>query len=394
MNILGQVEPGYERLREAFAEGQKDDPGGAQLCVYRHGKEIASLATGRDTVRDQPYTEQTLSVIMSCSKGITATAAHMLVERGKIDVDAPVTRYWPEFASAGKSDVRVHHLLSHSAGLMGFAPELGVEVRDLLDWSRCTRALEAMAPLWAPGTATAYHAITYGYLVGEVIRRVSGKTPGRFVGDVIAGPLALDLWIGLPAREEDRVAPQVSARPDGTVEQMTALFKGLGMDIEDRIVRTMLVAIASIGEAQRLLNSAEGYAAEIPAGNGIANAKSLARMYAATIGEVDGMRLLNKETIELARKPRTDNLPSPGPLAKLPAPPRFGLGYELNRVVVPMLGEGSFGHAGAGGRLGFAHPESGIAVAYISSRMDWDGISGPDVRWVPWLETLTEIAKQ
>jgi CubicO group peptidase (beta-lactamase class C family) len=394
MNILGHVQPGYERLKESFAEGQKNDPGGAQLCVYRHGKEIASLATGRDTVRDRPYTEQTLSVIMSCSKGVTATAAHRLVEREQIDVDAPVARYWPEFASAGKSDVRVHHLLSHSSGLMGFGPELGVEVRDLLDWSRCTRALEAMAPLWPPGTATAYHAITYGYLVGEIIRRVSGKTPGRFVADEIAGPLKLDLWIGLPAREEDRVAPQVSARPDGTVEQITALFKGLGMDLEDRTVRTLMAAVASMGEAQTLLNSPAGHAAEIPAGNGVANARSLARMYAATIGDVDGARLLNKETIERARKPRTDNLPPPPALAKLPPAPRFGLGYELSRMVVPMLGEGSFGHAGAGGRLGFAHPESGIAVAYVSSRMDWDGISGPDARWVPWLAALTEIARQ
>lgn len=394
MDIQGNVERGFERLREAFAAGQANDPGGAQLCVYRHGKEIASLATGRDTVRDLPYTEDTLSVIMSCSKGITATVAHMLVERGAIDPDGPVTGYWPEFGAAGKSDIRVHHLLSHSAGLMGFAPELGVQVRDLLDWTRCTRALETMAPLWPPGTASAYHAITYGYLVGEVIRRVSGKSAGHFVADEIAGPLKLDLWIGLPASEEPRVAPQVSARPDGSEEQMRALFSGLGMDLEDRTVRTLLAAIAGIAEAQTLLNSPEGHAAEIPAGNAVANAKSLARLYAATIGEVDGIQLLSPQTIDRARAPRTDGLPSPAPLAKLPPPPRFGLGYELNRMVVPMLGEGSFGHAGAGGRLGFAHPESGMAVAYVSSRMDWDGISGPDARWVPWLETLNEIAKR
>ena len=394
MDITGHAEPGYERLREAFAEGQKNDPGGAQLCVYRDGKEIASLATGRDTVRDQPYTEDTLSVIMSCSKGVTATAAHMLIDRGAIDPDAPVARYWPEFAAAGKAEIRVHHLLSHSAGLMGFAPELRVGVRDLLDWDRCTRALAAMEPLWEPGTATSYHAITYGYLVGEVVRRVSGKTPGRFVADEIAGPLKLDLWIGLPVREERRVAPQVSARPDGTVEQMTALFKSLGMDVEDRAVRTLLTAIAGMPEALALLNSAEGHAAEIPAGNAVANAKSLARMYAATIGDVDGVRLLTKATVDRARKPRTDGLPSPGQLAKLPPPPRFGLGYELNRMVVPMLGEGSFGHAGAGGRLGFAHPESGVAAAFVSSRMDWDGISGPDARWVPWLTALSDIAQR
>ena len=394
MEITGSVERGFEGLREAFAAGQANDPGGAQLCVYRRGKEIASLVTGRDTVRNRPYTEDTLSVIMSCSKGITATAAHMLVGKGAIDPDAPVTRYWPEFGASGKSDIRLHHLLSHSAGLMGFAPELGVQVRDLLDWARCTRALETMAPLWPPGTASAYHAVTYGYLVGEVIRRVSGKSVGRFVADEIAGPLKLELWIGLPASEEIRVAPQVSARPDGSEEQMRALFSGLGMDLEDRTVRTLLAAIAGMAEAQALLNSPEGHASEIPAANAVGNAKSLARLYAATIGDVDGVRLLSQATVDRARAPRTDDLPSPAPLAKLPRPPRFGLGFELNRMVVPMLGEGSFGHAGAGGRLGLAHPESGIAVAYVSSRMDWDGISGPDARWVPWLETLTEIAKR
>src|SRR5258706_11836539 len=122
MQMTGTVEQGFERLGEAFASGQSKDEGGAQLCVYRRGVEIASLATGRDTVRDRPYTEDTLSVLMSCSKGVTTTAAHMLVERGLIDPAAPVTRYWPEFGAAGKSDVRVHHLLTHTSGLMGFAP--------------------------------------------------------------------------------------------------------------------------------------------------------------------------------------------------------------------------------------------------------------------------------
>jgi CubicO group peptidase (beta-lactamase class C family) len=392
MQIEGTVAPGFERLRDAFAAGQKDDPGGAQLCVYRHGRQLASLATGRDTVRDKPYTEDTLSVVMSCSKGVTATAFHMAAERGLVDPDERVVRYWPEFGAGGKSEIRVAHLLDHTAGLMGFGPELGVTPRDLLDWTRCTTALASMEPLWKAGEARAYHAITYGYLVGEVLRRVTGKSVGQFVADEIARPLKLELWIGLPAREEPRVAPQVSGRPDATEDQARALFSGMGISLEDRIVRTLLAAVAGTQEALRLLNSAEGHAAEIPAGNAVGNAKSLARLYAATIADVDGVRLLKEATVKRARTPQHDGVLSPGPLRALPAPPRFGLGYELNRSVVPMLGEGSFGHAGAGGRLGFAHPESGMAVAYVSSRMDWDGISGPDARWVPWLAALTEIA--
>jgi CubicO group peptidase (beta-lactamase class C family) len=167
----------------------------------------------------------------------------------------------------------------------------------------------------------------------------------------------------------------------------------MGLDLDDRIVRTMLSAVAGTQEVLRLLNSPEGHAAEIPAGNAVGNARSLARLYAATIAEVDGVRLLSHEAILRARAPRNDTVPRPDILKNFPAPPRFGLGYELNRAVVPMLGEGSFGHAGAGGRLGFAHPESGFAVGYVCSRMDWDGLSGPDPRWVPWLDALNEIAR-
>ncbi|MEJ0028434.1 MAG: serine hydrolase domain-containing protein [Rhizomicrobium sp.] len=390
--IGGTVEKGFEKIREAFAEGQAADEGGAQLCVYRHGRKVVDLWTGRDTVKDRPYTDRTVAVTMSVSKGAVATMAHMLSERGLLDPDAPVTRYWPEFGQNGKEAATVADLLTHRVGLTSFEPASGVGPRELPDWEKCTAALAAMAPLWPPGTAYMYHAVTYGYLVGEVIRRVSGKTPGRFLAEEIAAPLGLDLWIGLPEREENRVAPYFSRRPGLTLEQWTMLLQGFGIDAQSRLAQAMLHAVIGTGEAIALINSREGHAAEIPAANMIGNAASLARMYAATIGEVDGVRLLQPQTVARAMAPQTEGLTAPGDFAKLPnpSPLRYGLGYQLTRSAAPMLGEGSFGHDGAGGRIGFAHPESGIAVGYVCNNMLWDGLRGPDDRWVPWTAALRE----
>jgi CubicO group peptidase (beta-lactamase class C family) len=389
----GTVEKGFESVRDAFAQGQANDEGGAQLCIYRGGETVVDLWTGRDKVNDRPYTDQTLTVLMSCSKGAVATAAHMLAERGLLDFDAPVTKYWPEFGQAGKENVPVSYLLSHRVGLNAFEPKSGIGSRDLLDWQRCTSALAAMAPLWEPGTAYLYHAVTYGYLVGEVIRRVSGKMPGKFIADEIATPLGLELWIGLPKEQEHRVAPHFSDRPTMTLEQWSGLLNGFGIDTSSRVALAMMHMITSTDDAIKLINTREGHAADIPAANMIGNARSLAKMYAATIGEVDGVRLLKRETMERARKSQTDGLKGPGDFAKLPNPDpqRLALGYELSRGIEPMLGPGSFGHAGAGGRLGFAHPESGFAVGYVCNNMLWDGIRGPDDRWLPWTKALNEI---
>jgi len=391
-DIGGTVEPGFERLREAFAQGQAADEGGAQLCVYRHGKKVVDLWCGRDRERDRPYTDKTLTVLMSCSKGAVATCAHLLSQRGLLDLDAPVTKYWPQFGQAGKQDVPVSDLLAHRVGLSGFEPDSGIGPRELLDWNKCTAALAAMTPLWAPGSAYMYHAVTYGFLVGEVIRRVSGKMPGKFFADEIAGPLGLEMWIGLPEAQEDRVAPHFSDRPALTLEQWTQLMAGFGIDTHSRVAQTMVHGLIGTDEAIKIMKSREGHAAEIPAGNMIGNAASLARMYAATIGEVDGVRLLKSDTVDTARAWQTKGLKAPGDFAKLPNPDpqRLGLGYELNRMNEPMLGDGSFGHAGAGGRMGFAHPESGVAVGYVCNNMLWDGIRGPDDRWVPWTKALRE----
>lgn len=390
LNCGGSVAAGFEKVRDAFVEGQRGDPGGAQLCVYRNGVRVVDLWAGRDVANDRPYEADTLTVLMSCTKGALAVCMSMLAERGLLDLEAPVARYWPEFAAAGKGDITVAHCLSHTAGLPVFQAGSGVGPRDLGDWSKCVQTLAAAAPLWPAGAAASYHAVTYGFLNGEILRRITGQTPGQFFADNVAKPLGLEFWIGLPGHLNARVAPHMPlpAQPG----RWAAIMKGAGIDIDHPVMKEILAGFDAIDGAIHFINTPEGRAAEIPAANGIANARALARMYAACIGEVDGVRLISGEAMQRARTSRTKETPPPGPMAALPRPPSegFGLGFELGNNVVQMLGKGSFGHTGAGGRLGFAHPESGIAVGFACSNMLWDNFS-PDPRWL-WKAPLREIA--
>lgn len=390
--VHGTTAAGFEGLRDAFGEGQAIDNGGAQLCIYRHGRRVVDLWTGRDKVNDRPYTDRTLTLCFSVSKGATATMAHMLAERGLLEYEAPVASYWPEFAANGKAKITVADILSHRAGLSSFDPDSGIAIRDLGDWARCTTALAAMQPLWEPRSAFSYHAITYGFLVGEVIRRITGKMPGQFFADEIARPLGLDLWIGLPEHEEPRVAQFYSERQGLTAEQMANLLTALGIDTTSRHAQATLKTMADLTGGLAFLNSPEGHAAQIPAANMTGTAASLARMYAATIGEVDGVRLLKADTVLGAVKPQIEGLNAPAGFDRIPmaSPHRYALGYQLTRTAAPMLGDGSFGHDGAGGRIGFAHPKSGTAVGYVGNNMIWDGMSGPDDRWLPWTKALRE----
>jgi CubicO group peptidase (beta-lactamase class C family) len=390
MQAEGTVARGFEKVREAFAEGQAHDEGGAQLCVYRHGRCVVDLWAGADKLKKRPYTADTITILMSCTKAVTAICVHMLAQRGLIDYDAPVARYWPEFAGSGKAAITVRDLLAHRAGLMSFDEAAGIQGTVLFDWKRCTDALAKMEPWWEPGTAYFYHALTFGYLAGELVRRVSGQTVGKFVDAEISRPLNLDLWIGLPAEQEDRVAPHIVPATQLTEDQARSLFAGLGMDLNARPVRAALGMIKTTSDGMELINTREAHAAELPFGNGVANARAMAKMYAACVGEIDGIRLLTPETVDRVRESQTEELGAPDSLRPLvgPGPQRFGLGFELPRPIEPMLGAGSFGHGGAGGRMAFAHPESGTAVAYVCNSMLWDGLTGPDQRWLGWTKAL------
>lgn len=406
--VRGTVAPGFEQVRAAFAAAHRHDAGGAQLAVHHDGRPVVDLWTGADPLRGQAFTGDSIGVVMSVTKGVVATCAHLLSERGELDLDAPVSAHWPEFAVRGKERITTADLLSHTAGLSGFDPAVGLGAAALPDWEACTGALAAAAPFWRPGTAVLYHTLTYGYLVGEVIRRATGRTVGQVLAAEAAGPLGLDLWIGLPQRQEPRyipaflhpprtgapepAAPGSAASGSSPAEQARALLDRLGIDPDAPLVRSTVAAALDVHAAVDLFNRREGQAAEIPAANGIANASSLARLYAALLAPVDGVRLLDGATLARAVRPRTDHLPAPTPFDRLPAAgrSRFGLGYELPRPGLPMLGHGSFGHAGAGGRLAFAQPRTGTAVGYLCTHMAWDPAAGADPRWQPWTEALAD----
>ena len=388
MDVGGYVSRGYEGVRDAFDAAQSADEGGGQLCIYRHGEKVVDLWAGRDKINDRPYGEDTLTIIMSCTKGATAAAVHRLAERGLIDYEARVADYWPQFAAGGKGDARIWQLMSHSVGLPGLDPESGLVADDLLVLEKHVAALEAMAPVWTPGASCVYHPITYGSLLDAVVRRVSGKSVSQLLAEEISGPLGLDFWIGLPLEQDARVAPHFSPTPGPGAEQIAALLTGFGIDTSTRLAKTVLLSLQHTGELIESMNNRGGRAIQLPAGNGVTNAASLAKMYAAMIGEVDGVRLLKPETVEKARTLRTGDMVPPGDLGKLQLglPTRYGLGYQLSRDPTEMLGEGSFGHDGAGGRMAFAHPESGTAAAYVANTMS-SGFAGPDPRWA-WMEEL------
>ncbi|HUZ12182.1 MAG TPA: serine hydrolase domain-containing protein [Caulobacteraceae bacterium] len=388
----GTVARGFEGVRSAFLAAQGGDAGGAQLSVYRNGAPIVDLWAGCDREQQRPYGETTITVLMSCTKGLVAGALHMLAERGLIDFDQPASRYWPQFGQAGKQRITVRQLVSHAGGLVGYEPEAGMGAAEIFDWERSVAALERMAPLWPPGEGALYHFVTFGTLAGELIRRVDGRTVGRFVAEEIAAPLGLDVWIGLPQQHEPRRAPHFHEGPTLAAGEWRGILAGLGIDVESRLARTYLSTITAVEGALALLNvSRAARAAELPAGNGIGDARALARFYAALIGEVDGVRLLGPAAMEQARaaQPGTRRPPAEFAAMAREGGQAFGLGFELASPMRPMLGPASFGHSGAGGRLGFAHPPSGVAVGYACNAMRAD-LAGPDQRWLGWTAALRE----
>ncbi|QKW50915.1 serine hydrolase domain-containing protein [Streptomyces buecherae] len=366
--IYGEVAAGFEPVREAFAANfaQHGDIGAA-VCVYQYGRPVVDLWGGvADPETDRPWTRDTLQLVYSATKGATATAAHMLAERGALDLDAPVAKYWPEFAANGKADIPVRWLLSHQAGLITL--DQPVPLNEALAWHPMAAALAAQRPQWTPGTAHGYHGRTWGWLVGEVIRRVSGRTPGRFFADEIAAPLGLDFFIGLPADQRDRVSRMVYQRP--AIDLTTVPAESVPEELREQVAAwrdpesLSNRAYAVTDPAAIDFDSPEVQAAELPASNGIGTAHALARMYAALIGEVDGVRLLTSETLASAAKEQAS-----GKDQVMLIPSRFSSGYMLPTETNPMIGPNSFGHTGRGGSLGFADPEQGIAFGYAMNNI-------------------------
>ncbi len=355
--VRGYVDADFEPVRDAFAANfERYGEVGAACCIHVAGRPVVDLAGGVTAPNsDVPYTADTLQMVASSTKGMVTVAAHLLAQEGKLDFDSPVTRYWPEFAAEGKETIPVRWLFSHRAGLA--AIDRPLTLQDVCDWDPVVDALAAQRPLWEPGSAHGYHVGTFGWLAGEVVRRVAGMSVGRFVAERIAAPLGLEFWIGLPQHLNARVAPMIpTPPPTGSPDVFTARLMDPTTLLHRAFVNPMLLP--------GTLNQPAFWAAEVPAANGIGTARALSRLYAACIGEVDGLRLLNPDTLQ-----RATEMQSAGEDLVLGYQTRYATGFQLSFPFRPMAGEGSFGHYGMGGSVGFAHPGLGFSFAYVMNQM-------------------------
>ena len=359
--VQGTCHPEFTRVRDAFEEGfRARGEIGAAVAVTREGEAVVDLWAGHaDPARTRPWVRDTLVHLYSATKGMTALCAHLLLERGALELDAPVARYWPEFAAAGKAAISVRLVLSHRAGLPAIRTPLPPET--LYDWDAMCAALAAEEPCVPPGQLV-YHPLTFGWLVGELVRRVDGRSLGRFFREEVAAPLGADLHIGLGPAEEKRTADVTALEPP---PELLAAFSAAQAD-ELPLVALAFVNPAGSGDH----NSASHRRAEIPAINGHGSAASLARVYGALAcgGALDGVRILEPASVERAR---SEQAAGHDPLLDVPL--RMGLGYWLAQPGVPSHafgpGADAFGHPGAGGSVGFADPGARLGFGYVTNRM-------------------------
>jgi CubicO group peptidase (beta-lactamase class C family) len=366
--IEGQVAAGYEVVADAFAAAFDGRPAmGAALAVRVDGHQVVHVWGGIADEQDgKAWTERTASVIFSCTKGLMSILLARLVQDGRLDYDAPVTRYWPEFGAAGKDAITVRQLISHQAGLS--APQSDWTLADILDWNTATRLLAEQAPLWLPGQGYAYHALTHGWLTGELVRRITGISPGAYFADLIARPLGVSAWIGLrPGHSEPIAHLQVAPELADLWEAERANFTG---DRPNWGYRAMTLGAAlppSLVTSDGGFNAPSIRQAEIPGAGGIATADALAAIWSATVCDTHGVRLLDPAVVTVATHTETF-----GPPVFDPQPPysRWGMGFQLDSESRRYLTPGSFGHDGAGGQVGFADPASGIGFGFITNWME------------------------
>ena len=359
---VNNVAPGWEPVRDEFlshlASGMDR---GASVAVRHKGQLVVDLVGGhRDKEGTVPYDADTLNIVFSTTKGITALAVAMCVERGLINYNEKMSTYWPEFAAKGKGNLTVAQVLAHRGGI--FTVEGPITLAEALDWDTITSRLADTTPFFEPNSTHGYHALTYGWLGGELVRRVTGKSIGEFVASEIVAPLGVELWIGLPEEHEHRVA-HLMAHPIPTFPPEIAKFMndhgGPGSE-----AATALSLNGAFGPGA--FNKREVHAAQIPGANGITNAKSLATIYAAVIGEVNGVRLLGDDTLRLATTSETPEGEADRILGHKTV---FGKGYMLHSDRNKYAGPGSFGHDGAGGSVAFAQPSRQLAMAYVMNTM-------------------------
>jgi CubicO group peptidase (beta-lactamase class C family) len=366
--VHATVEDGFGPIVDVFVANfvERHDLG-AGCAVYVDGRRVVDLWGGiADSRTGRAWEHDAAAVIFSCTKGVLAICAYQLVQDGRLDLDAPIARYWPAFGGQGKAGITVRDAMSHHAGLA--ALDIDLTKADVVAWDPVLRAIEAQRPSHPPYAGHLYHAMTYGWLLGEVIHRVGGVMPGRFLRQGLGERLALRTWIGLPDNVRDTAAWMEPPLPD---EDSDAARESGRLATDNPIVgRSLSMGGAFAFPAEDgfvTFNDPAIQGAEIPAANGISTAESLARLYAACVSDVDGRPVLSRSTIDDALRvqatgPQLSGMPDDGA--------RWGTGFQLSSPPSqPMLGPASFGHAGAGGQLGFADAHHRVGFAYLSNQM-------------------------
>ncbi|MBF8185743.1 beta-lactamase family protein [Nonomuraea sp. K274] len=356
-------EPRFGAVRDAFARNFDDGREfGASVAVYQRGRAVVDLWGGSATAQEE-WRQDTVALLASATKGLVAAAAMLLVDRGQLDLDAPVADYWPQFAAEGKAAIPLRWVLGHRSGVVTIDPPL-----TLADIEQSTPVIEALAaakPAWRPGQAHGYHCLTMGWLVGEVIRRVTGLPAGRFFAAEIASPLALDLYVGPPGGRHDRLADLVV--PTGQQLLRGRPDPGLGGLNQAICDPASLFHRSTFGSFVLTADPlASVHQAEIPSCGGAGNAAGLARLYAALIGEVDGIRMLRPETADRAR-----TVEASGMDLVLRCQTSYGRGFMLpgGPMWPGTCSPTAFGHAGVTGAFAFADPDNDLAFAYVPNRM-------------------------
>ena len=351
--VDGFTQDKYAAVRDAFeANFASGADIGASFCATLEGETVVDLWGGyADAEKTRPWTRDTIVNVYSTTKTMTALTALLIADRGLLDFDAPVAKYWPEFAANGKAGVKVSHLMAHSAGLSGWSEK--ITTADLYDWDKVTALLAAQAPLWEPGTKSGYHAITQGYLVGEVIRRITGKSLGTVFREEIAEPLGADFWIGLPASEDHRVAELIPPPPGGAIgdTEMDELgkitFNNPGVDVSETRTRAWR-------------------GAEIPAAGGTGNARSIAEIHAilANGGVAKGKRFMSEAGCRKALELQIE-----GDDLLFKAPAKFGMGFGLPGGMIQLPHPNTLFWGGYGGSLIIIDMDARTTFGYAMNKM-------------------------
>ncbi|MGI9326551.1 MAG: serine hydrolase domain-containing protein [Pseudomonadales bacterium] len=367
--LSGRYAPSFEPVAEAFVRNfEEQGEVGASICITLQGETVVDLWGGTKCVKEQtPWQDDTMCVVFSSTKGAVALAAHTLVASGELEIDALVKRYWPEFATNGKEEATVRMMLDHSVGVPAMREKL--KDKGCCDWEYMVERLEQEAPFWKPGTRNGYHMANFGWTVGELVRRTSGKSLGAYFREAIAAPTDAECWIGLPEGEEPKVAPMIPFKPvrGAPVGAFTqALMSDAGS----------IPSLAFFNQGGFSPNSRSCRAAEIGGAGAVANGRGLARIYTpfACGGELNGRRFVDADTLaamgEVAVATHED--------ATLMIPTRFALGFMKsmdNRrehavdKSSAIFSGAAFGHVGAGGSVGFADPTAGMSFGYAMNKM-------------------------